>query len=428
MNFKSLPFIAAAALLSSGVFAQVPANDECANAISIQSSIGLAIGVTDTIGPYDNTNATVSAGDPATGFECFGEPDGSGTAPTIENTLWFTFTGDGGKYFIETGDGPGVTNYIDDGDTQIAIYTGACGALVPFACNEDGPSATATTYPAGLTFNTNPGEVYYMMIDGFNFNGAISMGEFLIFITQQATISCTDPTVTLGTYSANKTFVCPGDTVRFDISGVITPTVGVWSGLGWVISSADISGSTDPLNDPSLVATYQIQSPAPSTSFRLLINNGALIGGPVPYGTYWWTPIIFGNAVAINTPTTFMSDLMLDPACTITGNSISVDVLAPGDPLCNVGIADLQANGFGITNIYPVPVNNELNFNLNTVENGNVEISVKDNLGREVISDIVLVNSGEQRLTYNVAQLESGVYFITASSGTSVSVSRFMKQ
>jgi hypothetical protein len=40
----------------------------------------------------------------------------------------------------------------------------------------------------------------------------------------------------------------------------------------------------------------------------------------------------------------------------------------------------------------------------------------------------VLVNGGEQRLTYNVAQLESGVYFITASSGTSVSVSRFMKQ
>ena len=31
----------------------------------------------------------------------FYEPDGNGGAPSLDNTLWFTFTGDGNTYFIE---------------------------------------------------------------------------------------------------------------------------------------------------------------------------------------------------------------------------------------------------------------------------------------------------------------------------------------
>jgi hypothetical protein len=405
-----------------------PANDECAGAIDINAVFGQAVGVPQLIGPYDNTTATTSALDPSTGWECYGEPDGSGTAPTLENTLWFTFTGDGGKYFIETTDGPGVTNYIDDGDTQMSVYTGSCGAFTPVVCNEDGPSATANEYPAGVTLNTTAGQVYYIMIDGFNFNGALSDGEYLIEVTQLQTIACTDPTVTIGTASANKTFVCDGDTVRFDITGVVTPTVGTISGLGWLISNADISGSADPLNDPSVVAGYAVQNPAPTNSFRLYINDGSLIGaGAIPYGTYYWTPVIFGNAVVATPPGTFITQLSLDPACLTTGTSIAVDVLAPGDPLCNVGIGEGN-NTFGISGIHPVPVQNELNFTLSSITSGVVKISVTDNLGREVISESRRLVIGEQKLSYDVAALNGGVYFITVSTSNATSVSKFVKQ
>jgi plastocyanin len=583
MEMKKLPLLVAAmALITGSAFAQ-PANNECTGAIDINSAIGQPVGTTTVLGPYDNTTATTAASDPGFGYGCFGEPDGSGTAPTLENTLWFTFTGDGGRYFIETADGPAITNYIDDGDTQIAIYTGTCGALVEFECNEDGPSAGAggaPPYPAGLSINTSVGQVYYMMIDGFNFNGAISSGEYYVEVTQELTVACSDPSVTLGTYfsdttqvcpgdtvtffingvvtptvgavsglswiissadisgssdplndpsvvatytvqspapdssirvlvndgaligggnipygtyywtpvifgnglplnppvtflsdvlldstcttvgnsimvnvlapgdpacagtgiacndpsvtlgtySSNKTFVCPGDTVQFDITGVITPTVGLVSGLSWVITNADISGSTDPLNEPSLQATYTVQSPAPSTSFRLLVNDGALIGGPIPYGTYYWTPVMFGNGTPNITPIAFLSDVTLDPTCTTSGNSIMVDVLAPGDPQCAVGLADINDNGFGISSIYPVPVATNLNFNVQSVDNGIVEVLIIDNLGRSVMADQVTLTAGETQFKYNVESFVSGIYHIKVTFGTSVSNSKFIKK
>ena len=64
---------------------------------------------------------------PADGWECYGA---LAPEPSLDNTLWFAFVGDGNTYDIITTDcGGGLTNYIDDGDTQMSIYTGSCGAL-----------------------------------------------------------------------------------------------------------------------------------------------------------------------------------------------------------------------------------------------------------------------------------------------------------
>ncbi len=428
MKFKSLQIFAVAVCsLAAGSVVAQPVNNDCANSINIQSAFGQPFGVTTTLGPYDNTLATVVPSDPVNGFECYGEPDGGGAAPTIDNTMWFTFTGDGGKYFIETGNGPLITNYIDDGDTQISIYTGACGALVPFACNEDGPSATATHYPAGLVINTSPGTVYYMMVDGFNYNGVLSTGEYMLFVTQQTSIACNNPTVTLGTASANAASVCPGDTVRFDITGVITPTVGSVSGLGWFISTADLMNDPNPGVNPAIVAGYAVQNPAPTNSFRQLVNDGALIGGPVPYGVYYWTPVIFGNAVVSVPPGTFMTQLTFDPTCTFTGASIAVDVLPPGTPSCATALTDIRDNGFGIFNVRPVPVADNLYFTVRTVEHGALTISVKDATGREVMNESAIAVPGERNLSLDVSRLASGVYHLTAAGGNSTSVVRFVK-
>ncbi|MBL0342016.1 MAG: hypothetical protein IPP71_14460 [Bacteroidetes bacterium] len=317
MKFKSLQIIAFTAFaLAAGSAVAQPINDNCTGAISIQSAFGNAVGVITTLGPYDNTFATVDPTDPAVGYECFGEPDGTAGNPTLENNIWFTFTGDGGKYFIETGNGAGVTNYIDDGDTQIAIYEGTCSALVPFACNEDGPSATPTTYPAGLTINTIAGTVYFMMIDGFNFNGAISTGEYLVFINQESSVACGDPSITPGAMSALDSTVCFGDTLVVSTVGAISPSVGSTFGFAVIVSSADISGNNDPNSDPSVLGGTGAIFPIAPTVNTTLPNTGATF----PAGVYYFTPVVFGNANGTGNITA----IALDPACTFTGTSLMV--------------------------------------------------------------------------------------------------------
>ena len=157
------------------------ANEFCLNAVDIAPLFGKAVGVVQNSALYNNNGAN-AVGDPKTGYTCFGEPTGNAAKPSLENTVWFRFRGDGSAYLIETGQCTATNaNYINDGDTQIAIYEGTgCGTLTPVLCNEDGPSATATQYPAGDTLQTVVGRNYFMLVDGFAFNGAISDGEFCI--------------------------------------------------------------------------------------------------------------------------------------------------------------------------------------------------------------------------------------------------------
>lgn len=155
---------------------QPPVNDNCTSAIELNDLMGGAIGEMMTSTTYTNVNAT-SDSDPSVGYECFGE-----ATPSLEGTVWFTFTGDGNTYYIETTNCDGnLENYIPDGDTQIAIYSGLCAIPSAEACNEDNPDATAGNYEAGLDFATEEGQTYIMMIDGYS--GA--EGEFCVAFTRQ---------------------------------------------------------------------------------------------------------------------------------------------------------------------------------------------------------------------------------------------------
>lgn len=427
-NFVGIDAIVIFNNVSSGNF------DDCADAVDINSGFGGAIGTVNTLGPYDNSTATVSPTDPATGWECFGEPNGSGSAPELNNTVWFTFTGDGNNYFVESSNCAGVTNYIDDGDTQFALYTGSsCTNLTPIKCNEDGPSATATTYPAGFSFGTTAGQTYYLMVDGFSFNGAVSTGEFCLKVSRITSVACTDVTVTPGTAVAVDTTICFGDTVRINVTGAVAPNVGSFYGIGMIISSAPLTGSTDPLNDPALVASYGFVDPVPATFTRTLVNDGGLIGSSaqIPYGVYYWTPVVFGNATpnpaSPNPSPVFLSDLILDPACTQTGTSVAVTVYAAGDPACLVGLSETNSNGYGIINVYPVPVTDQLNVMFNSPVKGDVVVSIQDQLGRVVKLDNMNVFNGENKLIVDLKDLASGVYFVNINNGSEQFNTRFNK-
>jgi len=159
-----------------------PINDECLAAIDISDLLGGPIGEAQVSTQYSNDGASIADEEIETGFECFGEPDGTGSSPSLENNVWFTFTGDGNTYFLETNDCNGTAEeYIPDGDTQIAIYQGLCGLFQqPYLCNEDGPDASPGNFEAGLEVPTEAGVNYIVMVDGF----AGAAGDFCLSMTR----------------------------------------------------------------------------------------------------------------------------------------------------------------------------------------------------------------------------------------------------
>ncbi|MFM9057077.1 MAG: T9SS type A sorting domain-containing protein [Bacteroidota bacterium] len=225
------------------------------------------------------------------------------------------------------------------------------------------------------------------------------------------TVTCTTPGISAGTsVTASAVQLCGGDTAVFTSSGVFAPTVGAYAGVSWVITSADISGSSSPLTEPSLVASYTFSFPAPATSLRQFVNNGTLINGTnIPYGTYYWTPVVFGNAIAATNPPTFLSDLQLDPTCTLTGTSVAVAVLDPADPQCSgTGLAEVNASLPIRTRIVAEQL--ELRFESN---NGGIALlDVYDLSGRLVLTRNAATSAGENTILLDASAFSSGTYVV----------------
>ncbi len=397
-----------------------PVNDDCANSVDVNSSLGLGVGVPGSSGPYDNTGATAHPTDPTTGYTCFFDLDAGGTqAPLIDNSMWYTFVGDGKSYEITTtdcgggmagsgliisgiGDGPlsggqpkfvelyaagpiadlgvyglesvnngagiglpeytfpagvsvaqgtyiyitgnaaaftsffgfnadyidapstsingddavalyengvvvdvagdpnmdgsgtpweyldgfmyrvtgksasatfnvgdwtysginvfdgqttnstsptpfpngtftgGAFTYITNGDTQLALYSGACGTLTPVDCNEDIANPPAGQFPGGFVIPTTAGVTYHLMVDGWSdlSAGSVSEGQYCVQFTEQAVV--VTPPCDAGTLvSSAPVSVCPGASTTV---AVTTDTIPSGGGYGWIFS--DSQGGT----------------------------------------------------------------------------------------------------------------------------------------------------------------------------------------
>lgn len=126
-------------------------------------------------GPFNNTEAT------GAGIvdNCFAEGNFGGDGPSEDNSLWFTFVGDGQTWHFYTSpecngiDLLAESSYIEAGDTQMEIFSGDCNNLTSLGCSEDDLAYGATSqagigYFAGVTVATEAGVTYYIMVDGFD--------------------------------------------------------------------------------------------------------------------------------------------------------------------------------------------------------------------------------------------------------------------
>jgi PA domain/Secretion system C-terminal sorting domain len=356
------------------------AADYCFNANDINSIFGGATDVTNSTSLYDNTGANIT-GDPATGFACFGEPTGNAAAPSLEHTLWFTFEGDGNKYLIETAK-CGATDYIDAGDTQIAIYEGECGALVPVACNEDGPSATATEYPAGLEFQTVLDKVYYVMIDGFNFQGAISDGQFCIQATNKTAV-VVQPTVTFKVDMALQTVNAAGVFIAGEFNG--------WTDQAMTNAGAGIWTFSTPLAAGDTIE-YKFKN-GPS-GWEGGIPSTCTLGG-------------FGNRYVIVPAAGATIPTVCFNACVSCASSGSIDFNFDS----NISIAPNPTSGAAT-----------LKFNFN--EMSDLNISITNSLGQRLSNFNERVQTGTKNL--DLGQFGKGVYFINLNDGKSRTTKRIV--
>ena len=161
----------------------VPSNDACADNIAVEVADGAINGPFGNLcASVDETTDQLPTGDFPAGF--FDQ--------SLDNTVWFTFTGDGCTYHIYTSSDCGDINlvdegaYVTDGDTQMAVFTGeGCEALTLVASNEDDIDfgADAGDYFSGVVLATEEGMEYSVMIDGY-------FGSFGFFCLNADLIEC----------------------------------------------------------------------------------------------------------------------------------------------------------------------------------------------------------------------------------------------
>jgi len=307
--------------------------DECASAVDLTQFFGQAAGVAQTTGLFDNTTATVSPSDPL--MSCWGEAAG---AVPVDGSMWFTFTGDGSDYHIETVP-CNATNYIgtaqdDVGDTQMGIFTGSCGQYQQIACNDDLFGNGDPDWRAGVDIVTTSGTNYYILIDGFNAVGVVATGQYCIEITQQAAVNCANGAI--GTYVvANNGNVCwninLNTLITLNAASFLIPQNGPVNGMIWALSSAPVPAGTWPPSLPTYIgSTGYLQAP-----FAVgLLNNGGFAAG-----TYYVTPLVVGGAVDINPANTILNltETNATNGCFFVGVSEAVTLLPVLDEIQAVG-------------------------------------------------------------------------------------------
>jgi hypothetical protein len=271
--------------------------------------------------------------------------------------MWYTFTGDGNKYHLETVP-CNATHYIggqdDPGDTQMLVYAGDdCSNMTPVACNDDltnlGPPES--DWRAGVDLITESGQDYFMLIDGFNLGGTVATGEYCIEITRLEQVTCDQATV--GTFNLTSSFVCfndqLADQIQLENGSFIIPEDGPVAGMAWALTTSAVPAGTWPINpiastpflNGPFAAPYQNVGPTPPPPAQQGLN----------FGQYYLTPVVLGGGTLIN-PNQAARFQNINPltGCFHVGASTPVYLLPPLNDITasiqtSSGAVNLTVNG-----------------------------------------------------------------------------------
>jgi hypothetical protein len=200
-----------------------------------------------------------------------------------------------------------------------------------------------------------------------------------------------------------------------------------WSGI-YRTTETTLSDATRPIMR-DVVETPGLALNA-GTYFVSWQTGGTLTSGP-------WAPEITINGITSTgdglqfNPTTQLWDLAKDTSTTNmngTGEIQGFPFHVYGHVTTGIEVHNGNVSSFAISNLHPVPVQDGATFTLYSAEKSAVVLSVRDYLGREIIAEQKDIVAGPNILTMNLASLNAGVYFMTASNDRQIVVSKFVKE
>lgn len=185
--------------------AQVPVNDNCNTATNLgtlptPAACPSGIGSTVTV---VGTNLNATAPSPYTTLlGC--QTGGNQPGPALD--VWYSFVASGNQVNINIT--PGAAPFL--ANPAITLWTGTCGSLIGFNCDNNGTAGGANSV---LFQPTTPGQTYYIQVSGVN---AVSAGNFNLAIN--ASNDCNNclqsANLTVSPLPVNGTYA-PGTTVNF---------------------------------------------------------------------------------------------------------------------------------------------------------------------------------------------------------------------
>lgn len=131
-----------------------------------------------------------------------------GTSMGTGGAAWYTFTGDGNTFEMNTCTG---TTY----NSKIWVYEGTCGTLNCVTGNDD-----SCGLQSSVTFATTPGLTYYVVVGG----SGSDEGTYVLEVNTLDTSAPTPDVATLSDTTAECGFTPTAPTATDDCSGVITGT------------------------------------------------------------------------------------------------------------------------------------------------------------------------------------------------------------
>jgi hypothetical protein len=329
----------------------------------------------------------------------------TGAFVSVRRTLdggatWALLTKSGTFFTSDFGRVPGTTMFISTGAAT-------------------GWSGSSYSTDSGRTWTTIDTTVQHTAFGAFDINNAwsggfVSGGTGGIFKLAPS-ILCGDGSISSGVSSVNVVDVCFGDTLMVSTTGVVSPTVGTTHGFAIIVSSGDISGNNDPLNAGGILGGTGVITGTPGVT--ALPNDGTIF---VP-GTYYFTPVVFGNATGSGNITA----VTLDPSCTTTGTSVMIVLHAAGDLACTpTGIGELTSN----VSVYAFQQDmNTINVKINAASADKAVVKMFDLAGRTVFTKNCSVAKGENSQLIDASVLGAGTYFVSVETSAGRSVVKVVK-